>query len=102
MIELTKDELLKRYEDYLTVGDIKKFIEKYNLPDHSKVLVQRVEDVYYENHHWGVYLKDGDNTITIKDDDGNDIKYNQEQYHPAWCCTRYNDDADILFIDMYY
>ena len=29
------------------------------------------------------------------------FKYNQ-QYHPAFSCVKYNDEDDILFIDLHY
>ena len=40
-------EYLKKY-DGLTVGRLRKFLNDNNLPDDAKVLVQRVEDSYYE------------------------------------------------------
>ena len=42
-------DLSKKYEHFCTVGDLKKFIEKHNLPDDAKILAQRVEDMYFEN-----------------------------------------------------
>jgi len=44
--ELTLDQLKNRWKDYLTVGQLRKALEKY--PEDAKVLVQRVEDRYYE------------------------------------------------------
>jgi hypothetical protein len=80
-----KKEDLKRYQDsgYCTVGDLKKFIEKHGIPDDSVILIQRIEDRYYEgvdisglsgcetsedgiyppgskSEGWGVYLKEGE------------------------------------------
>ena len=53
-------EDLSRYEDYLTVGRLKKFLENNpDLPDDALVLTQRVEDKYYEENGWGVVLKEG-------------------------------------------
>jgi hypothetical protein len=68
---------------FLTVGRLKEFLEKHNLPDDAPVIVERVEDRYYEGNDisgmpgctdtedgiyppgskssgWGVYLKKGD------------------------------------------
>jgi len=98
--EITKEELINQYQDYLTVGDLKNFLNKHNLPDNAKVVVQRVEDIYYEKHNWGVYLKEGEHTL--KDEQGNIIKESLEQYHPAWCCVKYNNEDDVLFIDLHY
>lgn len=39
---------IEGYNDYCTVGDLKKFLEKHNLPDDAKILLQRVEDKYFE------------------------------------------------------
>jgi hypothetical protein len=44
--ELTLEKLKTGWKDYLTVGELKAALEKY--PDEAKVLVQRVEDRYYE------------------------------------------------------
>ena len=86
-----KKEDLRKYTNNgcLTVGDLKKFIETYNLPDDAPVMVQRIEDRYYEGNDisgmsgckdtddglfppgsksegWGVYLKEGDSYYSIK------------------------------------
>ena len=44
--EITLDELKTSWKDFLTVGQLRKALEKY--PDDAKVLIQRVEDRYYE------------------------------------------------------
>lgn len=127
--ELTKEELLSYIKSgFLTVGGIKKFIEKYNLSDDSIIVVQRVEDFYYENNNWSVYLKEGEHTYyckqwnrdiesgkyldktqypKIKEENlkpftEEQIKQSMEQYHPVWSCVRYNDDKDVLFLDLHY
>lgn len=91
---------LQKYEHFLTVGELKEFLYKHNIPNDSKVLIQRIEDVYFEKHGWDVYLKEGEHSY--KDDNGNIVPESMEQYHPAWSCARYNDDPDILFIDLHY
>lgn len=98
--EITKEELVNNYDHYLTVGRLKEFLNKHNLPNNAKVVVQRVEDTYYENHNWGVYFKEGEHTF--KDENGEVIKQSLEQYHPAWCCVKYKDEENILFIDLHY
>jgi hypothetical protein len=122
-------EDLSRYEDYLTVGRLKKFLENNpDLPDDALVLTQRVEDKYYEENGWGVVLKEGfwyhafnENNIRMADEilrreNGEEPEYdiedpskaitelndeNKEQYHPAFSCLRYNDDNN-LYIDLHY
>ena len=50
-------EDLSKYKDYLTVGKLKKFLEEHpELPDDANVLIQRVEDRYYEKNGWVVVL----------------------------------------------
>lgn len=94
--EITKQELIDGYKTSLTVGDLRDIIAKSGLPDTAKVLIQRVEDVYYEKHNWNVLYKEGEHTF--KDDSGGVVKESLEQYHPAsWC---YSDD-DMFFIDLH-
>ena len=55
------NDLKGKYEYYLTIGKLRKFLQEHpELPDYALVLTQRVEDVYYEQHGWGVVLKEGD------------------------------------------
>lgn len=89
-IRKIKKEDLSDYKHYLTVGDLRAFLEFNDLPDSAHVMIQRVEDMYYEQHGWAVYEK--------KDLYPGDYS----QYHPAWCCARYKDDTDLLFIDLHY
>lgn len=98
--EITKEDLKNGYNYFLTVGDLKEFLDKHKLPDTAKVLIQRVEDFYYQKNNWGVYLKEVEHSS--KDENGNIIKESLEQYHPAFCCVKYLDEDDILFIDMHY
>ena len=126
MKELSKQEL----QDYtcLTVGELKKFLNKHQISDDSIVVVQRVEDVYYDKNHWGVYLKEGDifcqtkqwnkdvesgkyldkekypkiNPNKLRMVPVEEMKELMEQYHPIWSCVRYKDDKDILFLDLHY
>ena len=97
MKKLSKEEI-QNYEHTLTVGKLKEFIEEYNLPDDAKVLIQRVEDKYYESG-WGVHLKAGYDAY--KNDGGEYVEESLDQYHPAWSCVKYEDD-DLLFIDLHY
>ena len=111
--ELSKQDILKSYRDYATVGDLVDFIHKHNIPRTAKVLIQRVEDVYYENNGWGVYLKEGDycnylrrmnqHPDKIFHSTEKEIKQASEQYTPAWSPCLYKEDKnDFLFIDLHY
>ena len=130
MEKLTKEQILKR-ECGLTIGELKKFLEENkDLPDDSPILVERVEDKYFSNNGWGVYLKEGDfynqtknfNENMLKEIElrkkGEESEYEsiedpnkyiteltddlKVQYFPTWCCVRYNDEDNILFIDCHY
>jgi hypothetical protein len=127
--ELSKEKLLSYIKSgYLTVGRIKEFIEKHELSDDSIIVVQRVEDIYYEKHHWSVYLKEGEHAHSAKEwnkdiENGKyldkakypkmkeenlkpfteeQIRQSMEQYSPIWSCVRYKDDKDVLFLDLHY
>ena len=66
--EISKEDL-KQYVCYLTVGELKKCLNESNLKDDALVMIERVEDVYYEKHGWRVYLKEGECTITNENGD---------------------------------
>ena len=127
---LSKEKLLSyRESHYLTVGRLLEFIKDNNIPDDAIVVSQRVEDIYFETHNWGVYRKEGYHTHWMRDinkkiEDGifddkeefpliteemkkkfseEDINNASEQYHPVWCPVLYKDDKnDILFLDLHY
>ena len=52
---LTKEDLSK-YSDFLSVGQLRKFLADPQIQDDALVMIERVEDVYYEKNGWGVYL----------------------------------------------
>lgn len=121
-------EDLERYRKsgFLTVGDLKEKIK--NLPDDGLVLVQRIEDIYYEENHWGVVLKEGEhyhygkqwnedlasgkykdmekypkaNPEEWKTFTDDDLELLKEQYHPAWSAVGYKDDPNNLYLDLHY
>ena len=128
---LTKTDLYNR-NHYLTVGALRKALSNPNLKDDSPVLVQRVEDRYFENNNWSVYMKKGEmywNQHNLNIDMQEEIdrrargeepecgmehpedyimKIDEEwefleQYIPTWCVINYGQgDEDILFIDLHY
>jgi len=126
--ELSKEKLLSYIKSgFLTVGGLKKFIEKHNMSDDSIIVVQRIEDFYYENNHWSVYLKEGEHAYwcrqwnkdiesgkyldvdkypnmkeeSLKLFTEEQIRQSMEQYHPIWSCVHYKDDKDVLFLDLH-
>ena len=135
----------------MTVQDLLEFIEERNIPLTAKIMIQRVEDKYFEGvdisgmqtpeggtyppgskaEGWGVYPKKGyayyeaeELNIRMKEEierrkNGEESefpgiedpeKYMQdlkdskllEQYHPAWSPVFYEDEQDLLFIDLHY
>ena len=129
MKELDKKELESYIKNgFLTVGDLKEFIKENNLPDTAPVMIQRVEDVYYEKHNWQLYLKNNENTQTMTEHNKKvlsgeylnkydyplmnevflklyteeNFKNAKSQYTPAWSGVYYSDDKDMLFIDLHY
>ncbi len=127
--ELSKKELKADTSLILTVGELKTILNKCNLPDDAPVLVERVEDVYFQVHGgWGVYLRESTLTWLVKQRNKDiqngkfsikdmkkqypliqaedlrpateeNIKDTMEQYHPAQSCMA---EDNLLFIKMHY
>jgi hypothetical protein len=82
-------EDLSKYKHNMCVGQLIDFIEDHKISMDAKILVQRIEDAYYERRNWPVYEK--------KTSDGT------SQYHPVWWAVDYtNEDRGLLFIDLHY
>ena len=74
----------------LTIGDLKKFIEKHDLPDDAIVLVERVEDIYFDKYSWETVKKP------------HDIYPNENvEYIQAFCTVKFKDDKN-LYINCHY
>lgn len=101
---------LKRYEGYITVGELLNYIKKNNISRDGKVLIQRVEDKYFEGCDISGYIgKLPDGTYgrlpegskgtpweTMKKDTDQGIS----EYIPIWCPVKY--DEDNLYLDAHY
>lgn len=119
-------EDVSTYTHYCDVGTLLDFIAKHKLPRDAKVLLQRVEDKYFENHNWGVVRKEGqfyneaidrnkkiDAGYFNKEDfpkledpevlraSAEDLEELKEQYYPTWCPVKYKDDNN-LYLDAHY
>lgn len=66
---ISKEELLNRKFDSLTMKDLRRFIlENPQMEDSTPVMVQRIEDIYFEGRDWNggrvngwkVYLVEGE------------------------------------------
>jgi hypothetical protein len=129
--DLTKEGLNDRSLDNITVGKLKEFINKNNIPDTAKIVVERVEDYYYDNGGWGTLKQKGElwwnqhnlnhrmlEEIELRksgekgeygmDDpsiyimDEKDMEELYVEYTPVWCPVFYDKDDNILFLDMHY
>lgn len=57
--DLTQKEL-EKYNHPFTVGDLLDYIKKNNVSRESIILVQRIEDYYYEDGNWKTIKKEGE------------------------------------------
>lgn len=126
--QIDKDDI-KKYSHHLTVGRLKEFLDEHNLPDDAIVMVQRIEDRYFENNNWSVYLKEGEeyhNAIKwnkdidskkyhnkndypnmkhpekLKKFSKKELEEMKDQYFHLFCPVYYKDDKDILFLNAHY
>lgn len=116
---LSKEDVIEKHR--FTVGQLLDFIERNNIPEDAPILVQRIEDHYYDNNHWGVYLKKGEGYHDafshnkqrqdlerypyLKDSSDyteEEIELTKDQYSPIHGPVFYKDDNDILFLDLHY
>jgi len=90
--KISREDLAK-YQHNMCVGQLLEFIDKYDISRDALVMVQRVEDRYFERNNWDVYEKE--QTMGSFE--------SIAQYHPAWSPVFYKDEGkDLLFIDLHY
>lgn len=120
----------KPYEHHLTVGRLLEFIKENNIPDDAPVMMQRIEDYYFEKGNWETHKKKGESYYNLlkhkekafgeylnkemyPDMSEEMISYLQNitqeeldsnlyQYYQAWCPVRYRDEPNVLFLDAHY
>lgn len=81
MIDQEKE--IETYNHYCTVGVLLDFIEKYKISRDSKILTQRIEDVYFEKHNWTTIKKEGEvynHCLNVKNNANNGVYDDKEQY----------------------
>lgn len=126
--EIERDKLLSR-NIQLTVKDFKEYLERYNVPDDAVILTQRIEDHYFENNNWDVYLKKGEgyyeriewnekckgefkdieqypylNRDNLREFTDEELKLSMEQYYSLHCITHFRDEPDnkVVFLTAHY
>ena len=124
---VTKEEILTRANHGLTMGRLRQFIlANPQIDDNAPILCERVQDKYYEEHGWEVYLVEGYNYFATKrmndrmDEEierrknGEERQYEKienpedykveltddlkEQFHPGWCITKQEDDLVLIYM----
>lgn len=127
--EITLEQLKEKecYKTGLTVGRLKEILYKYNGPLDGKVLIERVEDRYYEQNNWGVVYVEGEHYNNAVDFNKKltgeflnkeeypdfkpdnykvatkeELKVYLEQFHPAWCASKFPNDDSNLYIYLHY
>ncbi len=119
------------YQDHYTVERLLEFIKENEIPMDAKILAQRIEDVYFEQHGWATIKKGGywyNYGIRFNADiesgkyldkeqypqiikryykkhfkkiSEKDLEKSKEEYHPIWCPVKYKND-DNLYMDLHY
>lgn len=112
-------------EHYLTVKQLRDFLNNCDLSDDTKVFTQRLEDKYIEKHGWKPVLKEGhlyysaekwneyvDNYDNLNEDDKLEakptFKHSEEQlnqlknqYIMIWSICQY-PEKDGLYLNVHY
>lgn len=117
---------IEKYEYFHTVGKLLDFIEKNNIPRDGKILVQRVEDFYFEKNNWKTIDMPGHQyymaeqmknkalsgvfddrkkypKMTDKTRDAlanQDLEPLKDKYIVSFCAVKHDDDN--LYIDCHY
>ena len=87
---MKKRLLLSKIKDcWLTVGELKRWIEDYKLPDDAKIWYQRIEDVYFKKRGWKTR-----NMCNTLDD-------YVDQFVPVFSGVKYPKDKD-LYLTAHY
>lgn len=127
--ELTGEEFIKHRKNSATIKELREAIK--DLPDDGSILVQRVEDFYYEKNNWRVVKKEGywydshlklnqkmrdeiqriENGLSREFEMTNPENYilteeemseMKDEYTLAQTAFTYNDDKENLFINLHY
>jgi hypothetical protein len=62
--DITLDGVKKSHG--LTIGELLDYVYKHNISRDAKILVQRIEDTYFENHNWETVKKEGEHYHKLK------------------------------------
>ena len=115
--DLTEEEIFEKYEHYLTFKMLQKFVEenKDNIHPDAKIIVERVEDKYFERNGWKTLKLEGDfyrglertnesirkGLCEAKEEIPQEyMDDTKEEFHPAWYIAKHSDK--IVLIYMHY
>jgi hypothetical protein len=128
---ISKNELINPDSGRLTLKSLRRFInDNPTLDDNTPIMIERIEDIYFENYNWGVYLVEGFNysnqlernqlfyNETIRRKNGlepeldlenpedyiysdDEMQLIKEQFYYSWCISKMPDDSAILIYSHY-
>jgi len=87
----TKEELLSAKFGCLTMGDLAEFVyNNSHIPRDTKVLIERIEDIYFEKYNWKVLeVQTGE------------YEEDKNEFFPAWCISK-DRNEDFIYIYNHY
>lgn len=73
---------------HLSMGGLRKFLEKNkDLPNEVPIVIERVEDKFFEGSRgWESYKQPNDTFPNMKD-----------EFIPAWCITKNNEGVVLIY-----
>lgn len=74
MKQLTQEDL--KY--CITKGEMLEFLHSCDAPLDTPIVTERIEDVHFEKHGWGVHLEE--NFMQVYDEDGNPLEEFMDQF----------------------
>lgn len=108
------NEELKKLENHLTVGRLREALNNPDLKDDSLVFIENTNTTIFPEYHYKKegweyhsacrYNKDIKNNPELSHHilSEEELESCKVDYIPIWGVTKYNDDKEILFLDINY
>lgn len=90
-----KEKQISKYPHELTVGELKKKLERYS--DDDKVFIERITDVYFDKHNWKK-----DTVVWQKDEEGNPIETTEYTRASGIASTKNEENGKDVIITAHY